>query len=100
MKRLTSAQLFSCAKKGGPDQAQTRARQVGHDGGARARSRKGAAVCGQAFNEAPSYRAAEGPMGGEVQREVLRGGRRSISPAGATAGRARARQPLPRARDR
>jgi hypothetical protein len=28
-------------------------------------------VCGPAFNDAPSYRAAETPIGREVQREVL-----------------------------
>jgi hypothetical protein len=59
-----------CAKKGGQDQGQARARQVGHGGGARASSRNGAAVCGP-FNDAPSYRAAEAPIGREVQREVL-----------------------------
>src|SRR6516164_1549672 len=62
-----------CAKKGGQDQGQARARQVGHSGGARARSRNGRAVCGPAFNDAPSYRAAETPIGREVQREVLTG---------------------------
>ena len=62
---------FCCAKKGGQDQGQARARQVGHSGGARARSRNDAAVCGPAFNDAPSYRAAEAPIGREVQREVL-----------------------------
>src|SRR5262245_7614525 len=62
-----------CAKKGGQDQGQARARQVGHSGGARARSRSDAAVCGPAFNDAPSYRAAEAPIGREVQREVLTG---------------------------
>jgi hypothetical protein len=30
-------------------------------------------VCGPAFNDAPSYRAAEAPIGQEVQREVLTG---------------------------
>jgi hypothetical protein len=30
-------------------------------------------VCGPAFNDAPSYRAAETPIGREVQREVLTG---------------------------
>jgi hypothetical protein len=30
-------------------------------------------VCGPAFNDAPSYRAAEAPIGWEVQREVLTG---------------------------
>jgi len=30
-------------------------------------------VCGRAFNDAPSYRAAEAPLGREVQREVLTG---------------------------
>jgi len=59
------------AKKGGQDQGQARARQVDHSGGARARGRNGAAVCGPAFNDAPSYRAAEAPIGREVQREVL-----------------------------
>ena len=62
-----------CAKKGVQDQGQARARQVGHSGGARARSRNGRAVCGPAFNDAPSYRAAETPIGREVQREVLTG---------------------------
>ena len=52
-----------CAKKGGQGQGQARARQIGHSGGARARSRDGAAVCGPAFNDAPSYRAAEAPIG-------------------------------------
>jgi hypothetical protein len=28
-------------------------------------------VCGPAFNDAPSYRAAEAPIGRKVQREVL-----------------------------
>jgi hypothetical protein len=60
-----------CAKKGGQGQGQARARQIGHSGGARARSRNSAAVCGPAFNDAPSYRAAEAPIGREVQREVL-----------------------------
>src|SRR5262249_38361820 len=67
-----------CAKKGGQDQGQARARQVGHSGGARARSRNGAAVYNPAFNDAPSYRAAEAPIGREIQREVLTGRRRSI----------------------
>ena len=62
-----------CAKKGGQDQGQARARQVGHSGGARARSRNGAAVCGPAFNDAPFYRVAEAPSGRKVQREVLTG---------------------------
>src|SRR5215471_885094 len=44
---------------------------VGHSGGARARG--SAAVCGPAFNDAPSYRTAEAPIGREVQREVLTG---------------------------
>jgi len=66
------------AKKGGQDQSQARARQVGHSGGARARSRNGAAVCDPAINDAPSYRATEAPIGREVQREVLTGRRRSI----------------------
>ena len=52
-------------------QGQARARQVGHSGGARARGRNGAAVCGPAINDAPSYRAAEAPLGREVQRNVL-----------------------------
>jgi hypothetical protein len=30
-------------------------------------------VCGPAFNDAPSYRAAEAPLGREVQREILTG---------------------------
>jgi hypothetical protein len=30
-------------------------------------------VCGPAFNDAPSYGAAEAPIGREVQREVLTG---------------------------
>ena len=60
-----------CAKKGGQDQGQARARQVGHSGGASARSRNGAAVYNPAFNDAPSYRAAEAPIGREVQREAL-----------------------------
>jgi hypothetical protein len=60
-----------CAKKGGQGQGQARARQIGHSGGARARSRNGAAVCGPAFNDAPSYRVAEAPIGREVQRELL-----------------------------
>jgi len=30
-------------------------------------------VCGPAFNDALSYRAAEAPIGREVQREVLTG---------------------------
>jgi len=60
-----------CAKKGGQGQGQARARQIGHSGGARARSRNSAAVCGPAFNDAPSYRAAEAPIGRKVQREVL-----------------------------
>jgi ABC transporter substrate binding protein len=46
---------------------------VGHSGGARARGRNSAAVCGPAFNDAPSYRAAEASIGREVQREVLMG---------------------------
>ena len=62
-----------CAKKGGQGQGKARARQIGHSGGARARSRNGAAVCGPAFNDAPSYRAAEAPIGRKVQREVLTG---------------------------
>jgi hypothetical protein len=57
-----------CAKKGGQDQGQARARQVGHSGGASARSRNGAAVYNPAFNDAPSYRAAEAPIGREIQR--------------------------------
>jgi len=61
------------AKKGGQDQSQARARQVDHSGGARARSRNGAAVCDPAIDDAPSYRAAEAPIGREVQREVLTG---------------------------
>ena len=61
------------AKKGGQDQSQARARQVGHSGGARARSRNGAAVCDPAINDAPSYRAAEAPIGREVRREVVTG---------------------------
>ena len=28
-------------------------------------------MCGPAFNDAPSYRAAEAPIGRKVQREVL-----------------------------
>ena len=30
-------------------------------------------MCGPAFNDAPSYRAAEAPIGREVQREVVTG---------------------------
>ena len=59
-----------CAKKGGRGQGQARARQIGHSGGARARSRNGAAVCGPAY-DASSYRAAEAPIDRKVQREVL-----------------------------
>src|SRR5262249_26653778 len=61
-----------CAKKGGQGQGQARARQIGHSGGARARSRNSAAVGGPAFNDAPSYRAAEAPIGRKVPREGLR----------------------------
>ena len=60
-----------CAKTGGQGQGQAQARQIGHNGGAKARSRNGAEVCGPAFNDAPSYRAAEAPIGREVQREAL-----------------------------
>ena len=52
------------AKKGGQDQSQARARQVGHSGGARARSRNGAAVCDPAINDAPSYRGSAGSSDG------------------------------------
>src|SRR6478752_5401131 len=64
--RATSSARISCEIA-----ALTAARQIGHSGGARARSRNGAAVCGPAFNDAPSYRAAEAPIGRKVQREVL-----------------------------
>ena len=60
-----------CAETGGQGQGQAQARQIGHNGGAKARSGNGAAVCGPAFNDAPSYRAAEAPIGREVQREAL-----------------------------
>ena len=30
-------------------------------------------MCGPAFNDAPSYRAAEAPIGREVRREVVTG---------------------------
>jgi hypothetical protein len=67
MKKLTSAQLFSCAKEGAQDQDQARAREVGHSQGARAcgktRGKNGAAICGEAFNDAPSYRVAETSFG-------------------------------------
>jgi len=76
--KIDECAALRCAKKGRQDPGQARARQVGHSGGARARSRNGAAVCGPAFNEAPSYRAAEAPIGREVQREVLTGRRRSL----------------------
>ena len=48
-------------------------REVGHSQGARARGSNGAAICGAAFCDAPSYRAAEAPIGRKVQREVLTG---------------------------
>src|SRR5262249_10259059 len=71
-----------CAKKGGQGQGQARARQVGHSCGARARSRNGAAVCGPAFNDAPSYRAAEAPkrrrLVGRFSGKWGRGRQRSI----------------------
>src|SRR5262245_37922567 len=73
LEEIDERAALCCAKKGGQDQGQARARQVGHSGGARARSRNGTAVCGPAFNDAPSYRAAEAPIGREVQREVLTG---------------------------
>jgi hypothetical protein len=60
-----------CAETGGQGQGQAQARQIGHNGGAKARSGNGAAACGPAFNDAPSYRAAEAPIGREVQREAL-----------------------------
>ena len=69
--KIDECAALRCAKKGRQDPGQARARQVGHSGGARARSRNGAAVCGPAFNDAPSYRVAEAPIGREVQRELL-----------------------------
>jgi hypothetical protein len=55
------------AKEGAQDQGQARAREVGHSRGAKAcgktRSKNGAAICGEAFNDAPSYRVTETPFG-------------------------------------
>jgi len=56
---IDECEALCCAKKGGQDQGQARARQVGHSG---------AAVYNPAFNDAPSYRAAEAPIGREIQR--------------------------------
>jgi hypothetical protein len=62
MKRLTSAQLFAPPKIARKTKARLeRAKLVVV--AARARGREGAATCGAAFNEAPSYRLAEAPLG-------------------------------------
>src|SRR5262249_60481029 len=77
MKSLTSAQLFAAPKRAGKAKARLeRAKLVivaarGRAAETAQRSRNGAAVCGPAFNDAPSYRAAEAPIGREVQREVV-----------------------------
>src|SRR5262249_685682 len=79
MKSLTSAQLFAAPKRAGKAKARLeRAKLVivaarGRAAETAQRSRNGAAVCGPAFNDAPSYRAAEAPIGREVQREVVTG---------------------------
>ena len=71
MKRLTSAQLFAAPKRAVKTKARLeRAKLVMV--AARERAAETAQQCaGPAFNDAPSYRAAEAPIGREVQREVL-----------------------------
>jgi hypothetical protein len=62
MKRLTSAQLFAPPKIARKTKARLeRAKLIVV--AARERAAETAAICGAAFNETPSYRVAEAPLG-------------------------------------